>query len=458
MPNENKENKTDTALDSLYGQLKGQAPSQIGKPVFEKDMDMLKAVGVKDMADFIGHREKSQDAGSPALPLNFGSKASTAFLPDDARLRLFQFKKLFNAAEIQAQIMTRSVQPSPEAIMNTPIWKAHLGAMCKAFNITDFSTWIPTVNARFYFEELEIPYLLANAFDQQPMDSATMHIPGVLGLLEGKEEADDGTFTEQANTSSGFDVTARSNVVHTKITEDLQMDSAPAIIEKLRKEVVAGIARAYERCIINGDISQSSGVRGDNHMDSDTRVVAKSFSKAFNGLRKKAFDNSANGVVYDHGGDTASKELFRQLLKKMGKHGVDKADLAWILPVSVSTDVVTGAIPELFTAYAFGGIASNVTGKMPPIFGVQGIESQYQREDLNAAGVYESGKTFTNVLCVKKSRFQNYVRQAIRVWAAPSLPSSDLMLMSAKMRQAWNGNPQTALEKSVAMAINVATA
>lgn len=449
------ENKTDKTLESVYGQLNG-APAVIGKPVFEGDMEVAKACGMKSMADLIGHREKSQEGGASAMPLNFGSKASTGLMPIETRLRLFQFKRLFHAAEIQAQIMTRSAQPSADAIMATPIWKAHMDAMCKAFNITDFSSWIPTVNSRFFFEELEIPLLLANAFDQQPMDSATVHVPGVLGLLYGKEEADDGTFTEQANTQSGFDVTARSNVVHTKITEDLQMDSAPAIIEKLRKEVVQGLARSYEHAILNGDITGSP--RGASHQDSDIAGTAKHFAKAFNGLRKLAFANSANGSVYDHGGDTASKELFRQLLKRMGKHGVDKADLAFILPVTVSTDVITGAIPELFTAYAFGGIASNVTGACPPIFGVKSIESQHVREDLNDAGVYASAATKTNVICVKKSRFANYVRQAIRVWAAPSLPSSDLMLMSGKQRVSFAGNPQSAQEKSVVMAVNVATA
>jgi hypothetical protein len=443
------------SIEKVYDQLTGnQAPAVIGKPVFEKDMEMLRACGVKSMADFLGHRESGNEAVK-ALPINFGSKAHTSMLSHETRMRLFQFKQLFNAAEIQAQIMTRSLQPSVEALMATPIWKHHLEPMCKAFNITDFSSWIPTVNARFYFEEFEIPFVLANEFDQQPMDSATVHVPGVLGLLEGKEESDNATFDEQSNTSSGFDVTARGNVVHTKITEDLQLDSAPAIIEKLRKEVVAGIARSYERAILNGDTTGTP--RGASHMDSDIAAVSKHFSKAFKGMRKLAFDNSANGSVYDHLGDTASKEMFRQMLKRMGKMGVDKADLRWVLPVTVSTDVVTGAIPELFTAYAFGGLASNVTGKLPPIFGVQGIESQYAREDLNATGVYASGSTLTNVICFKRSRFANYVRQAIRVWAAPSLPSSDMMLMTAKMRHAFAGNPQSDKEKSVVMAINVAT-
>lgn len=452
--------KIESAVQKVYDAVKDgsgspAAPAVIGKAVFEKDLEHAKACGFKTMGDLIGQRELSHDHA--ALPINFGSKASTAFMPDETRLRLFAFKKAYSMAEIQAQIATRNLQPSPEAIMATPAWKQYVEPMCKAFNITDFSSWIPTVNARFYFSEFEIPFILANEFDQQPMDSATVHVPGLLGLLEGKEEADNATFDEQSNTQAGFDVTARNNVCHTKITEDLMADSAPAIIDGLRRGVIAGIARSYERAIINGDTTILTSVRGDGHMDTDIRAVGKHFSKAFKGMRKLAFENSANGSVYDHQGDTASKEIFRQLLKRMGKMGVEKADLKWVLPVSVSTDIITGAIPELFTAYAFGGLASNVTGELPPIFGVKGIESQYMREDLNASGVYASGETKTGVILFKKSRFANFVRQAIRVWAAPSLPSSDLMLMTAKMRHAWAGNPLSATEKSITMAINVAT-
>ena len=210
-----------------------------------------------------------------------------------------------------------------------------------------------------------------------------------------------------------------------------------------------------KNAIINGDITGTP--RGASHQDSDIAGISKHFCKAFNGLRKKAFANVANGVVYDHGGDTPSKALFAALLKKMGKMADNKADLVWVMPPTIATDLITGAIPELFTAFAYGSLASNVTGQVAPVFGVKGIESQYAREDLNAVGVYESAATKTSLLLVKKSRFNAYTRAAIRVWAAPSLPSSDLMLMMAKMRHSWDGTPQSATEKSVTMGINIET-
>lgn len=464
---ENKEAKTsDEILDGIFKNVSGaasnKAPAVIGRPVYEGDLEWAKMAGAKNFQQLFG-RKVSDKGEETSLPLNFGSAKEVGFMPNDVRLRLLNLKKLISNAEVQASIMFKGQHVTPNMLMETPIYKDHLAPLLKAYNVTDFSNWVPTVNARFYFEEYEIPFMLAEQFDQLPMDSATMEVPGELGHLEGREETDAATYTAQSGSQSGYSVTARNNVVHAQITEDLLSDSAPKYIDKLRKEVVAGIARSFEKAIINGDVAQTVS-RGDNHQDVDTRALAlnATFQKAFDGIRKKAFANEAalgaGKVILNHSGDSASKAMFAGIMSKMGKMASVKNDLFWLISPSVENAIVTGAIPELFTAYAFGGIASNVTGQVPPIFGIKCVTSQYVREDLNASGVYDGLTTnLTHVALVKKSRFACYTRQAIRVWAAPSLPSSDLMLMSAKARHTWNGNPQSANEKSITMAINVAT-
>lgn len=427
------------------------APVQTGKPFLENDLGVLKSVtGVSTMKDFLGCNGDGDGKSMVHKGINFGSRKDTGGLPDDVRIRLLGFKKMVSSAIIQAQLMTKLMRPSANDIMSTSIFKNHLSGMLKAFNVTDFATWIPDVHARFYFEEYEIAALIPDLFDQLPMDSASINIEGALGYLFGLLETDVATFAEQANTSAEFNVTSKNNVVHTKITEDLNQDSAPAIIDKLRKEVVAGIARSEERAIISGDITGT-------HMDADV-TAATDFRKAFNGLRKRALDNSANGSIVDHGGDAPSKLMFSNMFNAMGKYTDDVSDLAWILPVMVANAVITGAIPELFTAFAFGGPASNRTGQMPPIFGVDGYKSQWQRQDLAATGVYTApGETKCMPLLVKKSRIMRFQRAPIRVWAAPALPSSDLMLMSAKKRHSFAAIPQSADETSIIAAINVET-
>ena len=433
------------------GKAPPKAPVQGGKPIFAKDMEMAKSLGYGDPRVLFG----AKDLGSKdsyVSGVNFGKKSDVGMMTDEVRLRLFGLKKLLSSCEIQAHIMTEGKSQITADIMKaTPIYKVHLEPMLKAFDITDFSNWVPTVNARFFFEEFEIPLLVADLFDTMPMESASIEVPGALGRLFGRLETDAATFGIQSNTQAKYTVNSRNNVVHTEITQDLMQDSAPAIIDKLRREVVSGVARSEERAILDGDVTAT-------HMDSDV-TAATDFRKAHNGIRKRGLDNSANGVVIDHGEDSASKLLFQNMLKASGRFGSQKADLAWIMGPTIANDLVAGAIPELFTAFAFGGPASNVTGQVPPVFGIRPVESEWIREDLDVTGVFTGAtKTKTWMALIKRSRFENFLRQAIRVWAAPALPSSDFMLMSAKKRHSWAGNPQSADEKSIIIAINIETA
>lgn len=425
-----------------------QAPTVGNKPVFAKHIEIAKSFGFGTPADLFGHAERSDNI-VVGKSINFGSKADCGGMPDETRLGLFRLKKLISDVAIQASVMFKTANPNADQMTCTPLYKTHLEPALKAFDMTGFSSWVPTVNTRFYFEEYEIPLIVSSLFDTMPMESSSENVPGALGRLFGKLESDSATFGAQYNTQSNYFVTAKDCVVHTEITQDINQDSAPAIIDKLRKEVVAGIGRSEERVILDGDDSVT-------HMDTDI-TVATDFRKAYKGLRKKGLDNSANGVVYDHVGDAPSKELFKQLLKKMKRFASEKGDLAYIMGTSVGTDLVTGAIPELFTAFAFGAPASNVTGQLPPVFGIKCVESEWVREDLGAAGVYAASSAFTWMALVKKSRFMNHVRAPIRVWAAPSLPSSDKMLMTAKKRMAFAGTPQSSDEKSIAIGINIAT-
>jgi len=455
---ENETNPTNDNLSKIYDILTGKtAPAIIGKPIFAKDLELAKMAGARSMADVIGKKLDPNDSKSKSIPLNYGSKASTGMLPDETRMRLFYLKKAISDVEIQACYKFKTAHPTAAQMKTTPLYKEVLEATLKAYDVSGFDDWADTqAQARFFFEEYELPLLLADKFDQLPMDAAFVRVPGALGLLMGELEDDgiDSEFTVQANTSSAYTVESKNNVVHCVITQDLMDDSAPAIVDKMRKEVLRGLGRSYERSMINGDTSGS-------HMDTDV-ASAKDFRKAFMGFRKLALVNEAalggsGKIVYGHGGDTASKALFAKLLKLMKGQSSEKSDLLWILANAISHDLVTGAIPELFTAFAFGGLASNVTGQVPPVFGVQGVESSWVREDLNAAGVYEASATKTCLLLVQKSRFNVWTRQAPRVWAAPALPSSDRMLMSSKARHSFAGAPQSAAEKSVVMGVNIET-
>ena len=423
------------------------APAVIGKPVFGNLTEKCKILGGDNPFSIIGKSIDENDNGAQSMPLNFKAMSRKGIMTIDEANMLIELKKAFSNVQIQAQFKGKTNYPSKSLLESVPAYKRDLLPLVKAFQISDWLQFIDTVQARFYFEEYEIPMVVAGLFDNMTMASPLVRVPGALGRLMGKLETDDATFTAQFNSGSSYTVESKNNVAHAVITTDLLDDSSPAIIDKLRKEVLYGIARSYERSILDGDITGS-------HMDADV-TDATDFRKAFKGLRKAAL---AAGATYDHLNDTASKALWSETLKKMGKFGLEKDDLAFIIPPTVSHDLVTGAIPELFTAFAFGGLASNVTGTTPPVFGIKNYESEWMREDLAATGVHTAtpaDDTRTYILLVKKSRCSNWTRQAARVWASPSLPSSDKMLMTGKARHAFAFIPQSSTEKSIVAGINI---
>jgi hypothetical protein len=131
-------------------------------------------------------------------------------------------------------------------------------------------------------------------------------------------------------------------------------------------------------------------------------------------------------------------------------------EVKFILGASNGLAYRTGAIAELLPAQNTNLGAMLDTGMLRPIFGSDVVCSEEVREVLNESGVYEAAHYFTNVIAVNVNRFRYGVLTPIKIWAAPSLPSSDNMLITAKERIAFNGVAQGASEVSVAIAVDVA--
>lgn len=134
--------QVDEALGGIYGVIKDKAaPAQIGKPIYEGDLDAMKLVGCKSVGDIFGHKDSGDDTFR-SRPINFGSKAQTAMLPDATRLRMFELKKMINDAEVIAQTHFKTAHPTAAQIMDTGYFKHRLAPVLKSFNVTDFSSWI----------------------------------------------------------------------------------------------------------------------------------------------------------------------------------------------------------------------------------------------------------------------------------------------------------------------------
>lgn len=419
-----------------------------------------KFFGGRSMKQILGVGEESiegRDAPGVYKSVNTADRKGNSHVPVEVMRELFQLKRMAHDLQILAWAQGRKTM-IPARIEDLPYYQRYVAPKAKAFNLTDFSNWVPTVNARFYFEEYEIDPGLESYFEHVPMQSKTEQVPGALNRLMGKLQSDSDFFTEQANTQSAYTYTAQDCVTHTKITEDLLQDATPDIFERHRKEVMYGVQRAKEYALINGDDTDSGTGQGSGHQDTDVASVALNFGKAFKGLRKLALANSANGSVVNQAGAPVDLPCISKLVGAMGKFAKDKADLVWIMGPSVSNKIVTGGIPEILTIQNFGAQATLVTGGLAPIFGIKPYESEWVREDLAATGIFAAASALTTLLLVKRSRFVLGQRSPVKIWATPSLANADTLLMTGKERFTFGGVPQSSTEKSVVIARNIALA
>lgn len=159
--------------------------------------------------------------------------------------------------------------------------------------------------------------------------------------------------------------------------------NASAQIETILKEdMVNGMLEAEITAIINGDDSAT-------HQDTDTQAGAATLpEKAFKGLRKLASSTPVNNAGATFSEDTVSKQL-----KALGIYAQGKKDRCVLLISTAIADQARRNILPIQTLEKYGSDATIFKGEMPPIYGVQPIETNFVREDLNAVGVNDGVTT-----------------------------------------------------------------
>lgn len=234
-----------------------------------------------------------------------------------------------------------------------------------------------------------------------------------------------------------------------EVPEELNEDSAVDFLAVAREEVVKSHIRAVEAAMISGD---SDGT----HIDSDIQALGADVAeKIWDGLRKRALANSANGGTVSFSNLAITDTLLGSMRQKMKKFGSNPRELLWIVGPSVYVQMMQ--LDDVATVDKFGPQATVLQGALAAYQGIPIYNGQYMREDLNASGVYDG--TTTNrgsIMLVNHTRFMVGVRRPIQVKVQMDLPSQDRYLLAAYQRKAFQGHAQGAGEVSVVYGYNIA--
>ena len=225
----------------------------------------------------------------------------------------------------------------------------------------------------------------------------------------------------------------------------LEYNASEQIETILKEDMINSVMEAEINAIINGDDSTT-------HMDSDV-TVATDVRKAFKGLRKLA---SATGV--DASNAEFDETIVSKLLKSLGRYAQGRKNRCVMIGSTSVGDQARRNIEQIQTWEKYQGDATIFKGEIPPIFGVQFIESNYVQENLNASGVVDE-VTETQTECIMFNADEVFIgvpakmsrTLKIKKWDDPRFDRVQLLLIEDFGFQARHTD-------AIAISYNIATA
>jgi HK97 family phage major capsid protein len=321
------------------------------------------------------------------------------------------------------------------------------------------ANWVPTVISESYVEEYNLERKIAGLFTEVKMPSNPYQYPVMSnGFIATKlgENSKKGTADQFASSVITFTATKLTN--QAELPEELTEDSAVDVMKLIRQQLIEGQEKAMEIAILEGDTTAT-------HQHSNTQIpgasgvpASDSSERIFDGLRKRAL---AAGLKVDCGAVAVNETKLSALRQKLGKFGVNTAELALICGVRGYNELMQ--LDDVRTLEQYGAQAPVLSGELAKYEGIPVIVSEYLREDTDATGI--NGATGANnikasMLMINRKRWFTGLRRAVQVKVEQFRTQYDVWDMVSFSRRAFQGvlaaDGSNPTESSVALLYNIA--
>jgi len=294
---------------------------------------------------------------------------------------------------LASKLLKRPVQ----ALKSWESWKRRAGDFKKALDTATSNQgldWVPTNFTNELWEFMQLAAKVPALFRTIVMPSNPYKLPIGLARINTFKQAEQILDTGQTKISVGdgsntgaATLTAMGHATRVLTSSELDEDSIVPILPYLVKDIAIALVEGREDFILNGDTAGT-------HEDTDIGAGSPDHRRRIAlGLRRIA---NAAGATYKLDMSTFSLGNLRALRVKMGKYGVNPADLAIITgPVGYSKLL---GMTEVITMQNFGNKATVLTGSLGDVDGIPVFVSGQVRETLNASGVYDGVTTTKTVL------------------------------------------------------------
>lgn len=353
---------------------------------------------------------KLRATGDIEHPFTFDDEKELAEFQDSISLMFFE-------------CALKGQKPTKSALRNTVMYRERFvparekiyGFVKEAFNISNSGEgleWIPNTMANEMQERIRLGWKVVGLFPMVNMPRSPYTYPvfrdDVTAYYVATPTSDSASSVTEglgtANVTDSFQFVGKRLMVRLKWSWDFEEDEIGAAASDMRDAASAGMSNAWEKAVLDGDSDGS-------HMDSDVGASTTDARVMFDGLRKIAL---AGGAVKDCGNsalDSASQWnvlVNRGIFTPMRRYGLDRSKVAVITGTAVANQV--RAIERFATAEVFSNALNKLANINDGSFQPDGISafvaSEFVREDLNSAGVYELGAAQTYALVVNRKAWK----------------------------------------------------
>jgi HK97 family phage major capsid protein len=257
--------------------------------------------------------------------------------------------------------------------------------------------WLPRDLSSELYRRLYLASVLAQLMAAREIQMPTNPYDLPLALTRPKfwQNRVENTDPKASDIGTGlFTLTAKKLMALVQYSYESNEDSIIPVLPIVQTLLGEAAAASLEDAIINGDTATT-------HQDSDV-TDANDWRKTWNGFRKLALAVASLKSDFSTGGIVRGNLI--ALKKALGKWSRKPNDLAWIVGTQAENDFLN--LDDVAEYRMSGTTPTTLTGTINQFLGIPIVVSEWNREDLNASGVYDGATTTKgSVLLVNLSQF-----------------------------------------------------
>lgn len=322
--------------------------------------------------------------------------------------------------------------------------------------------WIPTMVSDNYIDEYDLERKVSSLFMEVKMPSDPYKWPvltnGAVARMVGEVTALSTPQVFKTDKTITFDSVKLTSQY--ALPEELNEDSAVDQVKVIRQEVIEGQEKALEIAILEGDTagtmhytSQLPDVAGGTLIS----ALSDTPEKSFDGIRVRLLAASATA---DAGGNAVTEAELSSARGKMGKFGVNPAELVYIAGSKTYNQMLQ--LDDVRTIEQYGQQATVLQGELAKYEGAPVIVSEWLREDTSSGGKNTNGGSNDRgtIMLVNRKRWFVGTRRAIQVLVEKNRTQYDVLDLVSFARKAFQAvlkkdGSNYATESSGAMVINI---